>query len=75
MHPDEKQKAPGRLQEFGLERPAAALLKGRSLWFPACRIAFYLAQTLMVLGHHQEAFRAYEERVAMKGWHVRVLKP
>jgi len=40
--------------------------------FCFCRIAFYLAQTLMALARHAEAFDAYEMRIAMGGWHVRL---
>lgn len=36
----------------------------------ACRITFYLAQTLMAIARHEEAYGWYEKRVALGGWHV-----
>jgi hypothetical protein len=35
-----------------------------------CRITFYLAQTLMAIARHEEAYEWYEKRVALGGWHV-----
>ena len=34
------------------------------------RITFYLAQTLMAIARHEEAYGWYEKRVALGGWHV-----
>jgi hypothetical protein len=34
------------------------------------RITFYLAQTLMAIARHEEAYGWYERRVALGGWHV-----
>ena len=37
---------------------------------PLRRITFYLAQTLMAIARHEEAYGWYEKRVALGGWHV-----
>ena len=42
----------------------------KGLLSPLRRITFYLAQTLMAIARHEEAYGWYEKRVALGGWHV-----
>jgi hypothetical protein len=50
----------------------ATFLRFMLLILPAAlrRITFYLAQTLMAIAQHEEAYGWYEKRVALGGWHV-----